>query len=207
MATVERHSGAVQLWDIATGKQKPQPAGHRSRPMASFAPDGRRVVSGGSLDGSIYVWDLATSKPLAHIPRRRWVRTCIFSSDGRSLFSLGDDSEIWVNDAANGERKHVLKIEDPERPDTYQSGMYLFRSGDGKTLVTLSYYYSRKNNGLSQETLLTGWDTSTRKQLFRRRRPGRDSWVALSADARVLAVPHPNGDCWNPGPRALHHRG
>jgi RNA polymerase sigma factor (sigma-70 family) len=192
LATAERHSGAIQLWDIASGKPKPQPAGHRSSANATFSPDGRRVATGGGLDGSIYIWDLANSKPLTQIQRRQWVRNCAFSPNGRLLFSTGSDEELWVSDAANGERLHVLKIEDPDRPDTYQSVISMYRSRDGKTLVVLSYYYARKNNGGPyQDTLITGWDTSTRKQLFRRRRPVIDSWVALSADARVLAVPHP----------------
>src|SRR5262249_8589546 len=63
-----------------------------------------------------------------------------------------------------------------------------------KTLVVLSYYQVRGQAGPPpQDTLITGWDTSTRKQVFRRRRPGTDSWTALSADARVLAVPHSEG--------------
>jgi hypothetical protein len=50
-----------------------------------------------------------------------------------------------------------------------------------------------------QETLITGWDTSTHKQLFRRRRRGTETRTALSADARVLAVPHPEAK-YNPNP-------
>lgn len=194
LATVERHSGAVQLWDIATGNPKRQPAGHRAHARAAFSPDGRRVATGGCLDGAIYIWDIATSKPLAHFSRRQWVRDCAFSLDGRLLFSAGADAELWISDAASGQRQQVVKIEDPDRPDTYQSIDSMFRSDDGKTLVALSSYHRRKNDGGPQyrETLLTGWDTATHKQLFRRRRPSLDSWIALSADARVLAVPHPS---------------
>ncbi|HTU89062.1 MAG TPA: hypothetical protein VMF69_03095 [Gemmataceae bacterium] len=66
-------------------------------------------------------------------------------------------------------------------------------SDDGKRLVAFSYYHAKKNGAGPhyQDTLITGWDTSTRKQLFRRRRPGMESWMALSADARVLAAPYP----------------
>src|SRR5260370_9214044 len=41
--------------------------------------------------------------------------------------------------------------------------------------------------------LITGWDASTYKQLFRRKRPGRDFGMAVSADARLLAgnIPDP----------------
>src|SRR5262249_41087047 len=62
-------------------------------------------------------------------------------------------------------------------------------------LVAFSYYYPKKNQGgpRYEETLITGWDTATHKQLFRRRRPGTEYWNTVSADGRVLAVPHPRG--------------
>jgi WD40 repeat protein len=196
LATAERHSGAIHLWDVATGARKPEPAGHRGRPHGTtFSPDGRRVATGGSLDGTIHVWDLATGASLNRIHRPgRWVRDITFSPDGRSLFSTWTDENLWVCDAATGERRHVIKLEDPDRPDTYQSAISMHLSDDGKTLVAFSYYYAKKQPGpRHEETLITGWDASTRKQLFRRRRPGWNSWLALSADARVLAVSHSEG--------------
>jgi WD40 repeat protein len=195
-ATAERHSGAIHLWDVATGARKPEPAGHRGRPHGTtFSPDGRRVATGGGLDGTIHVWDLATGASLTRVHRPgQWVRDIALSPDGRALFSTWTDDNLWVCDAATGERRHVIKLEDPDRPDTYQSAISMHLSDDGKTLVALSYYYAKKQAGpRHEETLITGWDASTRKQLFRRRRPGMDSWIALSADGRVLAVPHSEG--------------
>ncbi len=195
LATAERHSGAVHLFDVATGERKPEPAGHGNRPHgAEFSPDGRRVATGGSLDGTVHVWDLATGAALASIRRpNRWVRDVALSPDGRLLYSTWTDDSLWVCDAATGERRHVIKLEDPERPDTYQSAIAMRLSDDGKTLVAFSYYSPKDSQAGQryQETLITGWDLATRKQLFRRRRPGTDSWTTLSADGRVLAVPHP----------------
>jgi RNA polymerase sigma factor (sigma-70 family) len=197
LATAERHSGTFYLWDVATGQRKPEPVGHRCRPHGSvFAPDGRRVTTGGGLDGTIRVWDLATGASLLHIDRpKRWVRDLALSPDGRWLYSTWTDDNLWVCDAATGERRHVIKLEDPERPDTHQSAIAMHLSDDGGRLVAMSYYYPKKDGGgpRYEETLITGWDTATRKQLFRRRRPGMDSWSALSADARVLAVAHSAG--------------
>jgi hypothetical protein len=121
------------------------------------------------------------------------VRRAEFSRDGRSLYSTWTRDELWISDAATGERQHVIKLEDPERPDTYQSGISMHLSNDGKTLVALSYYYPKKEGAGSStdETLITGWDPVLRKQLFRRRLPGRD-WKAVSADARLLAVAYPS---------------
>jgi RNA polymerase sigma factor (sigma-70 family) len=194
LLTAERHGATVHLWDVATGKEHSQPSGHRSRPHGTaFAPDGRRVATGGGLDGSIHVWDLTTGESLTRIQRRQWVRNIAFSRDGSSLFSTWIDENLWISNANTGELQHVLKLEDPDRPDTRQSAISLYQSADGKTLVAFSYYYPKDNQGgpQYQDTLITGWDAATRKQLFRRRRPGQDSWLALSADARVLAAPHP----------------
>jgi hypothetical protein len=67
-------------------------------------------------------------------------------------------------------------------------------SEDGKTLVSFSHYYAKNQAGPRYEdTLITGWDISTHKQLFRRRRPRINTWLALSADTRVLASPHHDG--------------
>lgn len=196
LATLQRHSGAFHLWDVATGKRKAEPEGHSSRPNGtSFSPDGKRMASGGGLDGTIHTWDLATSKSLFTIHRPgHWVRGIEYSHDGRSLFSTWTDDNLWISDAATGERQHVIKLEDPDRPDTIQDAISMHLSADGTTLVAFSYYYPRKNGPGTNynETLITGWDPATRKQFFRRRLPGKDSWTAISADARLLATPYPS---------------
>src|SRR5207245_627241 len=104
------------------------------------------------------------------IQRPRWVRGIAFSPDGRSVYSTGLDESLWISDAATGERRHVIKLEDPDRPDTYQGGEAIRLSDDGKTLVVFSSYHRKENTGgpQAEETLITGWDTATRKQLFRR---------------------------------------
>ena len=194
LAAVQRHTGAFHLWDVASGKLKTTPVGHGAAPYgASFSSDGRRVVSCRNVDGTIYVWDAADGKPLLCIHRfGRMARDALFSEDGRTIYSASTDEEVWISDAANGERRHVLKMEDPERPDTRQSAWSLQLSDDNKQLIALSYFYLKTNAFPPKaETLITGWDTSSYKQLFRRRFPGMDSRVVLSADARMLVAPYP----------------
>jgi RNA polymerase sigma factor (sigma-70 family) len=196
VAAAEYNSGAFHLFDVATGKRKPEPVGHRGRPHGiAFSPDGRRVATGGSLDSTIHVWDLASGASVLSVRNEpHMARDVAFSADGRSLFASWSDDELWVCDAVTGQRQHVIKLEDSARPDTYQSAISMHLSADGKTLVAVSYYYSRKRGGPAvQETLLTGWDTATRKQRFRRRWPGMDSWLAMSDDGRVLAMAGPEG--------------
>jgi RNA polymerase sigma factor (sigma-70 family) len=198
LVTAERNMGALHLWDVATGKEKTGFVGHRDAPYgAEFSPDGRRLVSCRCLDGAIHIWDTATGASLVRISRHpQWVRDAVFSADGRSLFSTWLDDQLWICDSVSGERRTVLKLEDPERPDTEQSAWAMHLSDDGKTLMAFSYYHSKKKGAgpRSEETLITAWDTSTHRQQFRRRRPGRDSRMALSADTRVLAAPYPPMD-------------
>src|SRR5262249_21927507 len=61
---------------------------------------------------------------------------------------------------------------------------------------TLSHYHRKQNAGgpFNEEILITGWDTATRKQLFRRSRLGSGAMIVASADGRVLAVPHEGRD-------------
>jgi WD40 repeat protein len=199
LATAAKEGQAIHLWDVATAALRPQPPGHAHGPShVTFSADGWRVATGGQ-DGAVLVWDLATGRRLAAVRRPfRWDRGHAFSADGRSLFSGWDDDQVHVSDAATGRTWHVLKMEDPDRPETRQSGMDLFLSDDRRTLVAVSYYYPRREGeGMTGEMLLTGWDAATRKQLFRRRRAAPFSWVAVTADARVLAA---DGRGGGPGP-------
>ncbi len=194
-ATLERHGSAAHLWDVPSGRLRREPVGHTGRPGGlSFTPDGRRVATG-AMDGLIHVWDPDTGEPLVHIKKRGWVRNALFSADGRQIFSAWTGDQVWISDARTGARQHVLKVEDPDSPDSYQSGLSMRLSADGKTLVAFSSYYAKNQAGpRHQETLITGWDAATRKLLFRRRHPASTVWGVITADARVLAVPHPSAD-------------
>jgi len=194
LATARRHGGgAFHVWEVATGTKQTEPVGHHGQPYGTaFAPDGQRVATGGTMDGTFRLWDYQTGEQLLCIEQRGMTRGCAFSEDGKSLWASWSYGGLALYDATTGQQRHIIKLEDPDRPDTYQSIMSMHLSGDGKRLVAFSYYYAQNQAGPRyNDTLITGWNTFTRKQLFRRRRPGMDSWVALSPDARVLAVPHP----------------
>jgi WD40 repeat protein len=189
LIAVQGWSGIIHRFEVASGEQKPEPVGHACWGHAVFSADGRRVATGGSTDGTIHVWDPRTSKSLATIERPlEWVRTVAFSADGRSLFSSWADDQLWVSDAATGKGQYVLRLADPERPNTRQSGLEMHLSADGRTLVAFSHYQPKnfRAGPWYGETLITGWDPATRMQLFRRRRPGLEPWWAIAPDGRVL---------------------
>jgi RNA polymerase sigma factor (sigma-70 family) len=192
MAASERNAGTIHLWDVATGRPKPQAAGLRGWPVGTtVSSDGRRLASGDFLDGTLHVWDMKTGASLVLVQRADWVKHFAFSPDGRSLYSLGTGDELWVSDATTGERRHAIKLDEPDRQDTKRTATVLRVSEDGKTLVALGYYYPKKSPGgpESEEVLITGWDSVKRTQLFQRWRSGMDGWTTLSADGRVFAVP------------------
>lgn len=193
LATARQHGGGTfHVWDAATGKKQAEPVGHLGQPYGTaFAPEGRRVATGGGTDGTLRLWDCRSGEQLLCIKQPGMTRRCAFSEDGKTLWASWSYGGLGLYDAATGQQRHVIKLEDPDQPDTYQSVISTYQSRDSKKLIALSYYYERKTNRMRNATLITGWDTSTRKELFRRRRSGMDSWVALSPDARVLAVPHP----------------
>jgi RNA polymerase sigma factor (sigma-70 family) len=190
LATVEQYSGAIHLWDAATGERRAQPAGHTNRPhRAAFSPDGRKVATG-SMDGTIFLWDSETGRQLAQVRRPyRWVRGYDFSADGRTLYSSWNDDKLYFSDTATGAELHVLQLDDPDRPDTVQSGIHSHLTDDRKTLVTFGFYYPKQpGGGVGRDLLITGWDVTTRKQLFRRSRAAYGLGIAVSPDARMLAV-------------------
>src|SRR5690349_11629285 len=58
-------SGVVQLWDLATGKERFTFQGHTDLVLSvAFVPDGRTLASGG-WDRTVKLWDLATGRERA----------------------------------------------------------------------------------------------------------------------------------------------
>jgi WD40 repeat protein len=191
LVTTEMHSGTLHHWDVPSGALRPAPPGHSNGPnRISFTPDGTRVATAGSMDGTVFVWDAKSSEPVTRFRGRGWVRSCAISADGRSIFVYRTGDTLEVADAATGRTLHTLKADDPDQPGTQQSGLDMHLSDDRKTLVALSTSYPREGEVYEGNLLLLGWDATTHKLLFRRRRSSVAFWPVVSSDTRMLAFAH-----------------
>jgi RNA polymerase sigma factor (sigma-70 family) len=190
-ATMEGHSGAVHLWDMATGTLKPEHAGHTTNwvQTASFSPDGKCVATTGGMDGTIRVWDAASGRQLVHLrrPSPNYASRCTFSADGRTLFSCWND-KLLLADAAIGRELRSL--------ESVNMSMYL--SNDLRKVITLRHMgggsaYGGAGGGIGSGSnwQFTGWDIAARKQLFRRGLANLESHrdLVVSADGNMLAMP------------------
>ena len=98
--------GTVRVWDVASGAQVAQLAGHDGWVWSvGFSPDGRQIVSGGD-DSTVRVWDVASGAQVAQLAGHEGsVRSVGFSPDGRQIVSGGDDSTVRVWDVASGDAR------------------------------------------------------------------------------------------------------
>jgi WD40 repeat protein/serine/threonine protein kinase/tetratricopeptide (TPR) repeat protein len=93
------YEGAVQLWDIATGKLLETLKGHSSAVCAVvFSPDGRTLASG-STDQTVRLWNVETRRELMQLDpgsvRLGRVQSLDFSPDGKQLLAAGGNAAVW----------------------------------------------------------------------------------------------------------------
>jgi WD40 repeat protein len=79
----------VQVWDVATGRERASFRGHSQQVMAlAFSPDGRTLVSADS-DKTIKLWDVATARAQQSLQGELSPLALAFSPDGRRLTVAG----------------------------------------------------------------------------------------------------------------------
>jgi RNA polymerase sigma factor (sigma-70 family) len=126
----------VRLWDTATGKPLPSPAGH-SGAVADLAAsaDGKAVVTRGT-DGTLRRWERATGKELRRVPVPGGAKAAVLSPTGR-LLAYADEMTARVWDVAAG--KESVKIKLPQ--DAMGPGLVslLKFSADEKVLATVDW--------------------------------------------------------------------
>lgn len=105
---VEGVGQVVRFWDVGSGKEVAQAAGHRGPVLTvGVAPDGKALASYGA-DHVVRRWDGATGKELGRFAAPPGTQNAAFAPDGRTVaLAVGDT--IRLHDTATGKELHQLK--------------------------------------------------------------------------------------------------
>jgi WD40 repeat protein len=124
-------SAAARIWDAASGRLRVE-LKHPHITDADFAPDGKRVVTGGD-DRAVVIWDAESGTKLAeHRDHEREVVYVEFSRDGQWLASAGKDDTVRIRAAHDGKTRTVMRV-----PGKSFLAAAVF-SPDSRWLLTLS---------------------------------------------------------------------
>jgi WD40 repeat protein/serine/threonine protein kinase len=143
-------AGEVKIWDVATGQPVHSLLGHGGGACTvAFAPDGRRLASGGGYDALVKVWDVqAGRETLSLRGHSDAIFGVVFSPDGRHLYSAGTDHKVRVWDAT--------PLEEEGQPE--------LRTLRGHSRPITSVAFSRDNRHLvsgSMDGTVKVWDART----------------------------------------------
>jgi WD40 repeat protein len=105
----------IRLWDLATGLEKKQLAGHKTSVLAlQWDPAGRWLASCGDSDGTVRLWDPAANPPRSKVinvlpVNSSWLHDIALTPEGRYLATANPDGTIFVLRLA--QPGHTLSLE------------------------------------------------------------------------------------------------
>jgi len=177
LLAVPWETGAIALWDVATGTARPRTGGHvKIVQSVAFAADGKTIRT---TDGTeLRTWDAATGRPTGRFNHPELIGTARWDGAGRIVAAVprwtDDRQTIAVFDAVAD--KKLLTLPDPAW------------SFDG---VDLSADGTRLCVGVTRGKVsrVQLWDVAAAKQLWDVPLPvdwSLDQGVVLTADGRVL---------------------
>jgi WD40 repeat protein len=119
----------IIVWDASTGAEVMTVRGHSERVWSvAFSPDGKRIVSGSSVDPTVRVWDAGSGAEILTLPSDGPVFSVAFSPDGKRIISGSMAGTVKVWDSATGAELMTLR----EPGDRIWSVAF---SPDGKTIA------------------------------------------------------------------------
>jgi WD40 repeat protein len=175
--TVVTSNGALQRWDLATGKPlHPDNIrdGHIGEVIAvAYSGDGKRAASA-SVDGSVRVWDTGTGKPLHVWPASNTQRpvpvTAVdVTADGRSVLYAAGDDYLRLRDATTGKEIRQLALPPREAGEGERLVYQLRLSQDGTRAVAM-FGFGNCSGVLvqlppDQQHKMASWDLKTGRML------------------------------------------
>ncbi len=164
--------GAIQVWEISTGKLIRRSEAHvpKRTPSAAFSPDGRYVLTGDD-DHTLKLWELS-GRPLGIWARGHSseVYSVAFAPDGRSALSGGVDGKLILWDVETGKPARTF---DKRYPGVVYAAAF---SPDGRFAAS---------GGMDKRVFL--WDVSTGKALRAFEGHAKDVMaVAFSPDGKQV---------------------
>lgn len=172
------NANEVQVWEIATRRERVSLLATGLGRSLAFSPDSRLLAVGAvNEDTNAYVWDLVSGEQRAVLRgHKTYVMATAFSPDGKVLATGSKDGAIKLWDIESA--KEVAELKDTPRPrESLLPVRALVFAPDGETLVT------------SNEMLPVGlWDVAKKKRWARlENQIIRANGVGSGADAVSLS--------------------
>src|SRR5262249_23972287 len=97
----------VRLWEVATGKEMRQFAGHEGQVFAvAFSPNGKSLAAGSK---GLWLWEVDTGKRLGQFGGQYLVNAVGFAANGQQLAAVEEDQQIRLWDLASGKELRKLR--------------------------------------------------------------------------------------------------
>ncbi len=186
--TLATSTGAITLWDVATGRTLPASADPPAVPNhLRFSPDGKELLGVADI---LRAWDPTTGREVRRFPavgRGRvgwglWL-TVPLSPDGKTMATADMDGTIRLWDAETGKERRALKGH-----AGYVTALRF--APDGRTLVSVA-----------DDLTLRVWDAADGRELHRAAGLPAFPILAVSPDGKWLAFADRNGRA---GRNAVH---
>lgn len=174
LATASLES-TVRVWEVTTGKEVAR-LEHETPAVSPvvFSPDGRRLVTGGSVDGIAQMWDVFSGQKIPWLAQVGEVLTLAFSPDGRWLAAGNGDGTAQILDAATG--REVVKV---AHEDDVEVAAF---SPDSQWLATGS-----------DDNTVRIWEAATGQEMVRLKHENSILGLAFSSDGHWLVTGSSDG--------------
>jgi WD40 repeat protein len=188
LAAIGEESGAIQIFDLATGKIIRTLTGHDAPVMGvAYTPDGKRLLTG-SRDQTVRLWSVADGQTMISLKAPSAVNAIAVVAEGKQMAAAGEDGIIRIWD---------LPLQPPEgepKPLKELSG----HSGPITSLVAMGSNGSQLASG-GKDGSVRIWDLAAGKEAKNLSHGSPVEAVASSADGKRLASVSSAGNAklWN----------